>query len=129
VPASQITRDLIQSHPQLNCSNLFTTPWVDVDIDGADKSDRNLQLTKGGGGALLQEKVLAASARKLVIIADWSKDVPQLFDPFSPVLTTVPVEVLPLASQRVIDAIKKLFPAAEVKLRSFEKMFSHLPLM
>jgi ribose 5-phosphate isomerase A len=46
---------------------------LDLAVDGADEADRNLDLIKGGGGALLREKIVEASAKRLVIIADESK--------------------------------------------------------
>lgn len=46
---------------------------LDLAIDGADEADRDLNLIKGGGGALLREKIVAASARKMIVIANSSK--------------------------------------------------------
>ncbi|MBS1915264.1 MAG: ribose-5-phosphate isomerase RpiA [Bacteroidetes bacterium] len=51
---------------------------IDITIDGADESDHNLHLIKGGGGALLREKIVASNSRKLVIVADESKLVQHL---------------------------------------------------
>jgi ribose 5-phosphate isomerase A len=51
---------------------------LDLTIDGADEADRSLTLIKGGGGALLREKIVAASSRKLIVIADRSKLVEKL---------------------------------------------------
>jgi ribose 5-phosphate isomerase A len=51
---------------------------LDLVIDGADESDRNLDLIKGGGGALLREKIVAASSARMVVIADESKLVNRL---------------------------------------------------
>src|SRR5690606_22025469 len=52
--------------------------YLDVTIDGADEVDENLNLIKGGGGALFREKVIAEAAKKFVIIDDQSKVVTQL---------------------------------------------------
>lgn len=49
-------------------------PNVDVTIDGADEVDSQLNAIKGGGGAHLQEKVVAEAAKKFVIVADYRKD-------------------------------------------------------
>jgi ribose 5-phosphate isomerase A len=51
---------------------------LDLAVDGADEADGNLDLIKGGGGALLREKIVAASAARLVVIADESKFVDPL---------------------------------------------------
>ncbi|MFT5507840.1 MAG: ribose 5-phosphate isomerase A [Hyphomicrobiaceae bacterium] len=48
-------------------------PEIDLTIDGADELDRNLRLVKGGGGALLREKIVASGSAQMVIIADQSK--------------------------------------------------------
>ena len=48
-------------------------PEIDLTIDGADELDRNLRLIKGGGGALLREKIVASGSAQVVIIADQSK--------------------------------------------------------
>lgn len=59
-------------------SSLEETPQLDLTIDGADEIDPALNLIKGGGGALLREKIVAFASRKMVVIADESKMVPQL---------------------------------------------------
>jgi ribose 5-phosphate isomerase A len=51
---------------------------LDLAIDGADEADGNLDLIKGGGGALLREKIVAASAERMIVMADESKLVPTL---------------------------------------------------
>jgi ribose 5-phosphate isomerase A len=61
---------------------------LDLAIDGADEADANLNLIKGGGGALLREKIVAASAERLIVIADQSKLVARLG------AFPVPVEVI-----------------------------------
>jgi ribose 5-phosphate isomerase A len=68
---------------------------IDLTVDGADEIDPDWQLIKGGGGALLQEKLVASVSRKLVIIADHTKLVPQLGK------FPLPVEVVPYAWKQV----------------------------
>ena len=59
-------------------ADLDTLAPLDLDIDGADESDRALSLIKGGGGALFREKIVAASSKKMIVIADRSKLVERL---------------------------------------------------
>ncbi|PSL44882.1 ribose-5-phosphate isomerase [Chitinophaga niastensis] len=51
---------------------------IDIDIDGADEADAQLQLIKGGGGALLREKIIAVAAKEMLVVMDESKLVKQL---------------------------------------------------
>jgi ribose 5-phosphate isomerase A len=65
-------------------------PVIDLTIDGADEVDPNLDLIKGGGGALLREKIVAQASRREIIVVDESKLSPALGTHW-----TVPVEVVP----------------------------------
>ncbi len=75
---------------------------IDVTIDGADEIDPQLQLIKGGGGAMLREKVIASASRKLVIVGDSSKQVATLGK------FPLPVEVIPFAQALVAEKIRRL---------------------
>ena len=75
---------------------------IDVAIDGADEIDPQLCLIKGGGGALLREKVVASAARQFVVIADSTKQVPVLGK------FPLPVEVIPFAEALVAKKISAL---------------------
>ena len=75
---------------------------VAVYVDGADESNHNLQLIKGGGGALTREKIIAAVADKFVCIADATKLVDVLGK------FPLPVEVIPMARSYVAREIVKL---------------------
>lgn len=71
-------------------TTLEEQPQIDLTVDGADEVDPHLNLIKGGGGALLREKIVAQASKREVIIVDEAK--------LSPVLGTkwhVPVEVIP----------------------------------
>ncbi|UOR07493.1 ribose-5-phosphate isomerase RpiA [Hymenobacter aerilatus] len=74
----------------------------DLTVDGADELDSHLRLIKGGGGALLREKVLATASNYLLIVADSSKAVPQLGK------FPLPLEVVPFALPWVMDAVAEL---------------------
>lgn len=59
-------------------STLDETPFLDLTVDGADEIDNELRLIKGGGGALLREKIVATASGRMIVIADESKLVPAL---------------------------------------------------
>jgi ribose 5-phosphate isomerase A len=82
---------------------------IDLVIDGADEIDPQLRAIKGAGGAMLREKCVAASAARMVVIADGSKKVAQLG------AMPVPCETLPFAQSFVEGALAEL--GAEVVLR------------
>ncbi|TFH10563.1 MAG: ribose 5-phosphate isomerase A [Candidatus Thorarchaeota archaeon] len=84
-------------------TNLDINPELLLTVDGADEVDKNLNLTKGGGGALFQEKVVAYASKKLVIIVDESKLVEKLASRF-----LIPVEVLPFSLGVVQRTITKM---------------------
>jgi len=90
-------------------TTLDENPEIDVTVDGADEVDPRLRLIKGGGGALLREKVVASATRQYVIIADETKRVPVLGK------FPLPVEVIKFAQTVVLKRISKL--GAEVTLR------------
>jgi len=71
-------------------TTLEDIPFIDVTIDGADEVDPALNLIKGGGGALLREKIVAQATRREIIVVDESKLVPALGTHWA-----VPVEVVP----------------------------------
>jgi len=82
----------------------YEAEWeLDIAVDGADQVDPQLQLIKGGGGALLREKIVASAARQFIVIVDEAKCVPVLGMPMP-----VPVEVVPFGwpnAQRQIRAL------------------------
>jgi ribose 5-phosphate isomerase A len=84
-------------------------PEIDVTVDGADELDSQLRLIKGGGGALLREKIVASATRTYVIIADSSKHVPVLGK------FPLPVEVIKFAQPVVEKRLRAL--GAQVDLR------------
>lgn len=84
-------------------TSLEEHPQVDLTIDGADEIDPQLNLIKGGGGALVREKVVATSSADVIIIADDAKLVVRLGTTFP-----VPVEILPFSRPLVERALRAL---------------------
>lgn len=84
---------------------------IDINIDGADEADRNFNGIKGGGGALLFEKIVALSSAKNIWIIDSSKNVKQLGK------FPLPVEVIPFGYKRVLNIFKKMkfYPELRIK--------------
>lgn len=82
---------------------------IDITIDGADEFNSDLILIKGGGGALLREKIVALLTKREIIIADSSKKV-DLIGKFK-----VPVEVIPFASSYVLRRIELLKGVGEIR--------------
>jgi ribose 5-phosphate isomerase A len=77
VPTSEATRALAE-RLGVTLTTLDETPELDLTVDGADEIAPDLTLIKGGGGALLREKIVASASAKMVVIADQSKWVPIL---------------------------------------------------
>ncbi|UWQ22776.1 ribose-5-phosphate isomerase RpiA [Jannaschia sp. W003] len=92
VPTSSRTADLAR-HCGVPITTLEDAKWLDLTIDGADEVDDDLNLIKGGGGALLQEKIVATASDMMVVIADPAKRVETLG------AFPLPVEVIPFGWQ------------------------------
>ena len=101
IPTSEATRKLAEEMgvPLIDFSK---TTSLDLTIDGADESDGDLNLIKGGGGALLREKIVAAASKEVLIVADASKLV-KVLGAFP-----LPVEVVKFGWQSVAERIQKL---------------------
>lgn len=110
IPTSQRSKQLAEGLG-IPLTTLDEVQQIDVAIDGADEIDLQLQLIKGGGGALLREKVVASAARQFVVIGDSSKQVPALG------AFPLPVEVIPFAEALVARRISAL--GATVNLRRY----------
>lgn len=101
VASSEATAQRLQQHG-IEVFNLNNVARIDVYIDGADESDHNLHLIKGGGAALTREKIVAAVSKEFICIADDSKLVPILG------AFPLPVEVIPMARSYVARELAKL---------------------
>lgn len=109
VPTSAQTSILLNDN-QIPVIGLNEVNQLDLVVDGADEIDPQLQMIKGGGGALLQEKMVAVAGKRRLYIADESKLVPQL-GPFP-----LPVEVIPFGYKQVQAIIEKQY-GIETRLR------------
>ena len=108
IPTSVRSRDLAQSL-DIPLTTLDECQEIDVTVDGADEVDPQLRLIKGGGGALLREKIVASATRTMVVVADASKQV-QTLGKFP-----LPVEVIKFAQVLVAKRIAAM--GAQVELR------------
>jgi ribose 5-phosphate isomerase A len=108
IPTSNATAELARA-VGIPLATLDQYPVLDIDIDGADEIDPQLNLIKGGGGAHLREKVIAAASKKMVVIADSGKLVPVLGK------FPLPVEIVSFARAVVEKKIASL--GASTKLR------------
>jgi ribose 5-phosphate isomerase A len=92
-------------------TNFMEEPVLDLTIDGADEIDPNLRLIKGGGAALLREKIVAQASRYLIIIADESKMSPQLGTK-----SALPVEILPFGFGAIVAMIQGMGASVELRI-------------
>ena len=91
---------------------------IDLTLDGADEIDPSFQMIKGGGGALLREKVVAELSRREVIVVDRSKLVERLGVKF-----LLPVEVVPFARPAVARCLAELGAVSTVRLASADEPY------
>jgi len=101
IPSSIASRDLA-SQVGIPLITFDDAQQIDVTIDGADEFDPSLNLIKGGGGAMLREKVVAFASKQLVIVTDSSKQVPVLGK------FPLPVEVITFAERLIAKRISDL---------------------
>lgn len=101
VSSSKASTKLLEEHG-FAVATLNEVGDYDIYVDGADESNKRLQLIKGGGGALTREKILAAAARRFICIVDDSKLVGMLGK------FPLPIEVLPMAQEMVSRRLVKM---------------------
>jgi len=105
VPTSEVTRALAE-RLGIKLTTLDETPELDLTVDGADEIAPDLTLIKGGGGALLREKIVASASATMLVIADESKCV-SLLGRFP-----LPVEIVPFGAQATRRAVEAAASAA-----------------
>ena len=109
IPTSVRSRELAESLG-IPLTTLDECQEIAVTVDGADEVDPELRLIKGGGGALLREKIVASATRQMVVVADATKQVQKLGK------FPLPVEVIKFAQALVAKRISAL--GAQVQLRT-----------
>ena len=110
VPTSTRTAELARQ-VGITVVSLDDAKWLDLTIDGADEFDQHLALIKGGGAALLQDKIVATASDQMIVIADAAKEVAQLG------AFPLPVEVIPFGWQTTKALIEETLVAMDVMNR------------
>ncbi|WP_158977877.1 ribose-5-phosphate isomerase RpiA [Cellulophaga sp. L1A9] len=100
VPTSEATEKLAQENG-IKIISLEEAKKIDITIDGADEFDSYLQLIKGGGGALLREKIIASSSEFNIIITDSAKQVHRLG------AFRLPIETIPFATKKIAALLQE----------------------
>ena len=114
VPTSERTRTLAELHA-IPLTTIDASPELDLTVDGADEFDPKLRLIKGGGGALLREKIVAMASKRMIVIADLSKLVAVLGK--FPLPIEVNVFGLEATRRMILAAAKACGCDGEVRLR------------
>ena len=109
IPTSNRTKELAEAEgiPLIDFSESM---FIDLTIDGADEIDRNLNMIKGGGAALLQEKIVASVSKAEIIVVNRTKLVDQLG------AFPLPVEVIPFGWQVVFNQLESLHGNPDLRL-------------
>ncbi|WP_319484638.1 ribose-5-phosphate isomerase RpiA [uncultured Cohaesibacter sp.] len=101
VPTSERTAELCKKNG-VPLTTLEETPELDLTVDGADEIDPQMRLIKGGGGALLREKIVASASANMIVIADKTKIVDTLG------AFPLPIEVMPFGLGSTTIAVQKV---------------------
>lgn len=99
IPTSEQSR-IIALQEGISLTDFSQVTELDLTIDGADEVDPELRMIKGGGGALLREKIVAGASKRVIVVADGAKRVKQLGK------FPLPVEVIPFGWQVVAKKIE-----------------------
>ena len=114
VPTSERTRTQAELHA-VPLTSIDALPELDLTVDGADEFDPEMRLIKGGGGALLREKIIAMASKRMIVIADSSKSVAVLGK--FPLPVEVNVFGLAATKRMILAAARACGCDGEVRLR------------
>ncbi|MFL2820221.1 MAG: ribose-5-phosphate isomerase RpiA [Alphaproteobacteria bacterium] len=120
IPTSENTKKLAETL-KIPLGNLEDYNILDITIDGADEIDDNLSLLKGGGGALLREKIIAFNSKKMIVIADDSKKVSKLGD------FKLPIEVIAFEHDTTIKRVLEKLEAIGYSGTADLRILNNLP--
>ena len=117
IPTSNRTKKLAEAEgiPLIDFSESM---FIDLTIDGADEIDGNLNMIKGGGAALLQEKIVASVSRKEIIVGSKTKMVDHLGS------FPLPVEVIPFGWQVVFNQLESLNGNPDLRLNNGQPLLT-----
>lgn len=118
VVASERTAEQVRERLGLEPRELDGDLRLDLALDGADEVDPRLRLVKGGGGALLREKIVVSAASRFVVVAETSKRVERLGEVFR-----LPVEVVRFAWRDTRRRLAELLPESELRLDEDDEPF------
>jgi ribose 5-phosphate isomerase A len=104
-------------------TTLAAQPHLDLTVDGADEFDPQFRLIKGGGGALLREKIVASSSRFMVVVADQSKQVKKLGT------FPLPVEVVPFGYRATAWKMERAFKFLKLDAKMVQRMKDGKPFI
>ena len=117
IPTSDVTKKQAEKEgiPLIDFSE---TMYIDITIDGADEIDINLNMIKGGGAALLREKIVASASKEEIIIVSHEKFVKQLGS------FPLPVEVIPFGWQVIFNQLETLGGSPDLRLKQGQPLLT-----
>ncbi len=118
IPTS-VETERLANELKIPLTTLEEHPVIDLTIDGADEIDPNLNLIKGGGGALLREKIVASASKREIIVADERKIVQKLGERFY-----LPVEVVPFSETVVMRNLASMELNPKLRMRDGKKFIT-----
>jgi len=117
IPTSDVTKKQAEEEG-IPLIDFAETMYIDLTIDGADEIDADLNMIKGGGAALLREKIVASASREEIIIISSEKYVNQLGS------FPLPVEVIPFGWQVIFNKLETLGGSPDLRLQQGQPLLT-----